>query len=559
MGARNLSKLMVAAFILLGLFGTSMRRQSREAAHNAMEMSVWRLTYDIGFNADEGDAEVWIAIPSSTPNAEIIREETTYPDLNARPIRVPSRDYRAIAAEVQNQPGQYRVTSGFEVRLSPNGSAWGLDRLTELTADSRQYYLREEEQIPIRNGDLQRVLQRASGEWQTDEEKLQWIFDYCAHQVRRADGQSATSNVAGIVDQDDPSAASPLGRARLMVAMCRAAKLPARLVAGFELRQSEQLRPHVWVEVFGQNRWMPFDPVNAYAWHMPVHFVPARRGGEDIAWPTKSSQISQLTENYSIVRLAPSEEVLRAGIPHPVQILDLTRLPVGMHRVMALLLLLPLGALITALFRNVIGIRTFGTFAPALLAMSFIYANWGTGLVITVVVVVTGLVGRNLLEHLHLLMVPRLSIIMTLIILCVLFGVSLLHYLSPQLSTEAVLLPLVILTIMIERFYVTVEEDGYAFAIQMVVGTLVVAAFCYVLLRWDEVGQLMLVYPEAHFFTIAAFIIIGRYSGYRITELWRFRDLVAEDEGTVAAAIGRSQPIAPGGGAIAQQDNPPEA
>ena len=36
----------------------------------------------------------------------------------------------------------------------------------------------------------------------------------------------------------------------------------------------------------------------------------------------------------------------------------------------------------------------------------------------------------------------------------------------------------------------------------------------------------MLTYPETHFFTIAVFVVLGRYAGYRLTELWRFRDLV---------------------------------
>jgi hypothetical protein len=57
-------------------------------------------------------------------------------------------------------------------------------------------------------------------------------------------------------------------------------------------------------------------------------------------------------------------------------------------------------------------------------------------------------------------------------------------------------------------------------------GTLVVGCLIYAVLAWDSVGKFVLVYPEVHFFTIAVFIMLGRYAGYRITELWRFRDLV---------------------------------
>jgi inner membrane protein involved in colicin E2 resistance len=85
---------------------------------------------------------------------------------------------------------------------------------------------------------------------------------------------------------------------------------------------------------------------------------------------------------------------------------------------------------------------------------------------------------------------------------------------------------MVILTMMIERFYLTSEEDGTRFALQLLAGTAVVAGCCYAVLRWDEVGDFLLTFPELHFFTIAALIMLGRYTGYRLTELWRFRDMV---------------------------------
>jgi hypothetical protein len=228
--------------------------------------------------------------------------------------------------------------------------------------------------------------------------------------------------------------------------------------------------------------------------------------------------------------MMPDRLVLTADTKRITQIFDLTRLPVPMHTVMQILLLLPFAALITSFMRNVVGLGTFGTFAPSLLAMSFIYAAWQTGLAILLVVVTAGLLGRLWLERLRLLMVPRLSIILTVVILCVVFCVSLFDYLQATPSAQSVLLPMVILTILIERFHVTVEEDGLVYALQLAVGTVVVAVLCFLVLMRHEVGKWVLTYPEVHFFTIAAFILLGRYAGYRLTELWRFRDLVEPSE-----------------------------
>jgi hypothetical protein len=233
---------------------------------------------------------------------------------------------------------------------------------------------------------------------------------------------------------------------------------------------------------------------------------------------------------YSIKRLPPDTRLMEAEIRRPSQILNLRRLPFEMHTVMKILLLLPFAALITAFVRNVVGVATFGTFSPALLAMSFIYANLETGLAILIIVVTVGLFGRGFLERLRLLTVPRLSIILTVVILGVVFGVSILHYEYPTLGTEVVLLPMVILTNLIERFHVSTEEDGLVYTIKLALGTLLVSILCYLVLGWERVGNWVLTYPEAHFFTIAAFIVLGRYAGYRLTELWRFRDLVRSNK-----------------------------
>ena len=201
-----------------------------------------------------------------------------------------------------------------------------------------------------------------------------------------------------------------------------------------------------------------------------------------------------------------------------------------MHKVMKILLLLPFAALITAVLRNVIGLGTFGTFSPALLAMSFIFADLTTGLAILAIVICVGLFGRTFLEKLRLLMVPRLSIILTMVILCVVFGISILYHMVDQPNLEFVLLPMVIMTMLIERFHVSAEEDGLMFTIKLAAGTLLVAILCYLMLLNKNVGEFVLTYPETHFFTIAAFIFLGRYAGYRLTELWRFSDLVDSSE-----------------------------
>ena len=524
MSARSLSQFVVLVFVLLGLLSTGLRYQGRKQSQTAVEDSLWRLTYELQFTAkeplaDEPDATLRVGLPADRAHVAILKEEFIHNGLDDE-FTPPRKTGNRELVLTTEHGGQYGVRAEFEMRLSPEISWTDEETVESLTDVSRNRYMREAEEFPVHSTRVQNLVSQLPQQDTNPMEKLELLFELCKELDSPGADDDGADNVEWALAN---KTASNLGKARAMVTLCRAARIPARLVAGFELRQSEKPQPHVWLEVFYGHSWIPFDPALGYSRSMPMHFIPIRRGSESVV-RTRGGSTVQAT--YHIYRMPADRAVLETELRRPSQIFDLTRIPVEMHEVMSLMLLLPLGALITAFFRNVIGIRTFGTFAPALLAMSFIYAAWGTGIVILLVVVMAGLVGRNFLERLHLLMVPRLSIVLTLIIMCLVFSVSLLDYLNLTHSAQAVLLPLVILTILIERFHVTAEEDGVSFALQLVAGTTIVAAFCYLLLNWDRVGRLLLIYPEAHFFTIALFILIGRYSGYRLVELWRFRDLV---------------------------------
>ncbi|OHB73569.1 MAG: hypothetical protein A2V70_20645 [Planctomycetes bacterium RBG_13_63_9] len=163
---------------------------------------------------------------------------------------------------------------------------------------------------------------------------------------------------------------------------------------------------------------------------------------------------------------------------------------------------------------------------PRNYCLSFVFADWCTGLVVLGAVIVVGLATRRLLDHLKLLMLPRLSILLTVVVCCMVFGISVLDYFRLTPGAQAVLLPMVILTMIVERFYVTSEEDGFWVAVRRLAGTVVVGFFCCLVLRWEAVAHTFLVYPEAHCFTVALLILIGRYTGYQLLEPWRFRDAV---------------------------------
>jgi hypothetical protein len=538
----------VLLLLALGTVCLTLRVNFRQGIPLLPDDSIWRLTYHINGRARLAGAKLHAAYPSDTHYCRVFHSGLDPTPAGIEQTKAVKNQTREIGV-VAHRPGKISLVAQFDLHLRPRGGL-RLPAEAPLSAENRADYLRSKRGIEVEDPVVLATLNRLRAEPAAKSELVERVFDFCQTDIRSGGKETpAEKPAAKPAPTDKPAAkpaaagkpaakeapsdaaaalkqrwASPLGRARAMVVLCRAAKIPARLVTGLEIRPSDDLRPHVWVEAMSDGHWDAYDPLNGFAHDLPHNFVPVSRDGGALL---RASEMADLHLTLTARRIPPPPGQFREEGPRPVDVLDFTRLPLELHAPLAVILLMPLGALLTSIARTVIGLRTFGTFTPTLLALAFVYNNWQAGLVIFFSVLLLGLVSRSGLDRLKLLMVPRLSVMLTLVVLTMVFGVSLMDYLHWTTSTEAVLLPMVILTMTVERYYLTTEEDGPKFAFQLLAGTLLLAFLCYLVLRWDAVGQVLLKYPELHFFTIAILILLGRYTGYRLTELWRFREFGA--------------------------------
>ena len=87
---------------------------------------------------------------------------------------------------------------------------------------------------------------------------------------------------------------------------------------------------------------------------------------------------------------------------------------------------------------------------------------------------------------------------------------------------------MVILTMVIERMSIVWEERGPQDALLEGTGSAFVAGIAYLVMGLEQIRYLVVVYPELLLVLLGVTIVLGRYSGYRISELFRFRDLAHE-------------------------------
>ena len=207
---------------------------------------------------------------------------------------------------------------------------------------------------------------------------------------------------------------------------------------------------------------------------------------------------------------------------------SLLGLPVEMQGVYRILLTVPIGAFVMLILRNVIGFKTFGTFMPVLIALAFRETKIISGVILFSLVVSLGLLARFYLERLRLLLVPRLTSVLILVILLMSLVSVIAHQLDIPVGLSIALFPMVIMTMTIERMSIAWDERGPGTAIKEGVGTLVVASLAYTVMTWAPLEHLVFVFPELLLVLLGATLLLGRYSGYRLLELFRFRALARE-------------------------------
>lgn len=325
------------------------------------------------------------------------------------------------------------------------------------------------------------------------------------------------------------------GKSRLLAAMCRNAGIPARVMVGMIFNPNAPPVLHRWVE----------------AWVKPpdreeTHWVPA--------CPTFGQfGLAKWPPNYLVMRVGDGSIVSGPGTPRvslfarPLQdrphaesrlhafwrMVSLANLPPAEQHLAKFLVLLPLAALIVSVFRVIIGIRTFGVFSPALLGLVFRDLRnlpWGLGIFATTVIV--GWLFRKLLDRYHLLLIPRAAVMLTVIILFLLLMVGASAKAGIHVTGYLALFPLIILTHMVERFWTLETEDSAASSFRTLLGTLVVSVAVALALSPDAVGRWVFRYPETLGVVISVLLLLGRYTGYRLTELYRFQDVIEfKDEG----------------------------
>ena len=281
--------------------------------------------------------------------------------------------------------------------------------------------------------------------------------------------------------------------------------------------------PELWLRSFNGNEWLYFNPETGEQ-GLPNDRLIWWTGSADLikADGAKKAQVTFTMNNSEMnaMRLAKmTDENTKAGFLE----YSLYSLPLVTQQAFQIILLIPIGVLVILVLRNLIGIQTLGTFTPVLISLAFRETQLGFGIVLFTIITALGLSLRSYLEHLKLQMLPRLSVVLTFVVVLI-AAISLFsHKLGLERGLSVSLFPMVILTMTIERMSIIWEERGGTNAIKVAVGTMIAATLAYLLMSIPELAYFIFTFPAVLMILVGFMLAMGRYRGYRLTELFRFK------------------------------------
>lgn len=477
--------------------------------------SVWQITLSVAVDVSEKLPNFRMAAPQDSPHIRVLSEAFSHPGFKLSRVTQGAKTSRDIiakplAAGLHNFIAEYTI----QISSTERWQQW-FTPTNLLTAEERLKYLQLPPDVILDKSSINQILHEVSTDAQTLSSVLETIFNFVNQKIINDPTvkYQSTDQILKL------HRANTLGRAKLMVTLCRASNIPARLVTGVVVKEMLNLDEHFWIEIYNDEHWVAYDPRLGLAGEIPHNYLRLKENSEQLSYLSDGTPLNTIIDS---VQIPTPAGLLGTGKKSLLDIFDLTRMPLSTQFLLSSLLLLPFGALVTTFFRSVIGLQTFGTFTPSLLALAIIHTDWITVTVVITVVTLIGFGGRSLMPE-KMTRVPRLTIVLTLVAIAMTLSVSLMDYYDLNPSASVVLLPVIVLTGIVDRAYGIVDEYGVTVALYRLFWTIIVTLICLLIFNIEALRYITLIFPEIHFFTLAVLLFITTHHWMKLTSLSWFK------------------------------------
>jgi len=309
---------------------------------------LWRVELAITVRGGGTRGSVRAPLPSTGPGQEVYDERSVGDRLNFS-IRPEGQDRIAVwRGEIG---GIHDIAYGYRVRLAPVEQGLPKEIIAPPPREVVRRYAGPSGEFPSDALEIAEVLDSLGLPPAEDlPGRLRSIYAWIAHEIATIEGSSDDALIT-LANRGG----SERGKAALLVALLRAAGVPARPALGLELGAGSP-RETVWAEAWAGG-WVPLSPTGAFFASHPANLLVLRTGSLS---GVESTGTQALTYRYHALRehLRADELATLMVPPNPIfAAISLYQLPVSTQGALRALLLFPLGALVLALRRNGFGFQ----------------------------------------------------------------------------------------------------------------------------------------------------------------------------------------------------------
>jgi len=485
----------------------------------------YRLQMLLSFEAHDSSVEASTFLPVSDDRQTVFDEQNSSPGLSFELQRTNGNR----AARWSSGPNSRLFDVVYEYHVIPRAIRF---LVPEGAAISKSYppivesHLGGTEFVQVDDPAIGELLDRIAPQPRFLRETLDAIQDYTRNELKTVTFKGTTDALTAL----RLGRASCNGKSRLFVALARRAGIPARLVGGIILNEGSKRTTHQWVETFVNGYWVPYCPTNGYSAELPSSYVVFYRGDHTLFRHSPNVNFDYTFKIRGDLREASGFHTAGIGLD-PWSLFHRLGIPLDILKV---ILLLPIGATVLVVIRNVIGIDTYGIFLPVLIAAAARNTGLYWGLIGVVLVIALAATLRACLGRFSLLHTPKLVVLFTFVIVVMLaIGVFGARYGFTDVAHVS-LFPIAILTMATERFVVKAEEYGLRKAASLLVTTLVAVYCCYQVIGNRGLQAVFLGFPEMLLMTVGINVLLAQWVGIRLSEYVRFRHLIFGQAGARA-------------------------
>lgn len=470
--------------------------------------NIWNIETNISFMPNGENIKVSITAPIQNNNYKIIDDNVVAPNYVSKKDKKNNKIVLTAKAKEQRQNIYYRV-----LLLDHKKDA----KTKEISPNKPKLIKPNFDQTEL---ELSKTIISMAKE-QNEKDLISSI-------IKLLNQNPVPSAVSGLI----PFKISQEELATIITKIISVEKIASRSIKGVYLVESKRsILPDYMIETYRNDKRFLYN-INTGKRSSAENFIILAKGNEaiiDIEGGEESSiQYSVLKSTTSTFDLAKD----RAKLDNTSDWFEMSifNLPFDNQSTIKWLSIFPLAILVIVVLRNIIGIKTMGTFTPMLISLSLVQTGFTVGMVAFIILISIGMLLRTLLSKLDLLLVPRISAIVIFVIIIMHIMTIIGYQMKLEIALATVFFPIIIIAWIIERASITWEEDGALNSTKEIISSLFAAALTYAIISNEYIRHISFAFYEFNIVILFIVMLIGTYTGYRLTELKRFSPLIKKSK-----------------------------